>query len=130
MDDQEFADAVAALDVAVVPYPALNSGWLHVCLTFGLPVITPASPSAEEVVPRAARLTYAPVASSPDITEANLARQLPRATELTTPVASTAARSAVACKSPEQMSERFVAGVLERATSDRWPAPIDPLASQ
>jgi glycosyltransferase involved in cell wall biosynthesis len=118
LTDQQFADAVAALDVAVVPYRTLNSGWLHAALTFGLPVVAPSSPNIDELVPRTARLCYDEGTGSPTVSAAGLAAQLLRAGSLATSAARATARAAVASKTPNEMSNRFVTEVLEVVARD------------
>lgn len=102
---------LAALDVAVVPYERfLNSGWLHLALTAGLPVIASDGGNAAEVArPAALRLFRAGDAGA-------LASTLAAAGELTTSQARAAARESVADLDPGRLSARFVEAVRTAVT--------------
>jgi glycosyltransferase involved in cell wall biosynthesis len=110
--DADLRTLVAAIDVAVVPYGRyLNSGWLNLALTAGVPVIAPASGTAAEVV-RADALR----AFDPD-QPGSLAHALASAPSLTTSVARAAARASVASLDAPTMSERFVEALLAATSS-------------
>ena len=102
VEDALMPGLLAALDVAVVPYERfLNSGWLHLALTAGLPVIASDGGNAAEVArPAALRLFRAGDAGA-------LASALAAAGELTTPQARAAARESVADLDPGRLSARF-----------------------
>jgi beta-1,4-mannosyltransferase len=106
VEDVLMPGLLAALDVAVVPYERfLNSGWLHLALTAGLPVIASDGGNAAEVArPAALRLFRAGDAGA-------LASMLAAAGELTTPEARAAARESVADLDPGRLSARFVEAV-------------------
>lgn len=105
--DADLPMLLAALDVAVVPYAnLLNSGWLHLALTAGIPAIAPAGSTAEEIVDPEALLTY------PDDGPALLARALGEAGRLVTPEARRAARRSVESLEPRVLSARFADAVL------------------
>lgn len=107
VEDQLMPGLLAALDVAVVPYERfLNSGWLHLALTAGLPVIASDGGNAAEVArPAALRVFRAGDAGS-------LASMLAAAGELTAPHARQAARESVADLDPGRQSTRFVDAVI------------------
>jgi glycosyltransferase involved in cell wall biosynthesis len=109
--DEELPGLLAALDVAVVPYGQyLNSGWLNLALTVGIPAIAPVGGTAAEVVRPEALRTFDPrVAGS-------LSGALADAASLATPAAHAAARASVADLDAATMSARFVEALLE-ATS-------------
>jgi glycosyltransferase involved in cell wall biosynthesis len=110
--DEDLRTLLAAIDVAVVPYGRyLNSGWLNLALTAGVPVIAPASGTAAEVV-RADALR----AFDPD-QPGSLAHALASAPSLTTSVARAAARASVASLDAPTMSERFVEALLAATSS-------------
>ncbi len=105
--DVEVPGLLAALDVAVVPYGHyLNSSWLHLALTAGIPVLAPQGGTATEVVHPDALRTF----TAND--EASLAAALMRAGELATPDARRAARASVADLDAGRLSEKFVLAVL------------------
>ena len=107
MDDELLA-WVAATDVAVVPYSQiLNSGWLHLALSFGRPVIAPAGGTADEIVNPSALLTFHP--DDPG----SLAGALLRAHCLANPAARAAARASVEGRTADAQSEAL-AGALRR----------------
>jgi glycosyltransferase involved in cell wall biosynthesis len=109
--DEELRGLLAALDVAVVPYGQyLNSGWLNLALTAGVPAIAPAGGTAEEVVRPEALRTFDPAAP------ASLTEALSDAPGLATPRARAAARASVAELDAVTISARFVEALLE-ATS-------------
>jgi glycosyltransferase involved in cell wall biosynthesis len=105
--DDAVPTLLASLDVAVVPYGTyLNSGWLHLALTFGLPVISGADGTASEVVrPEALRLF-----TGDD--RASLAAALAGAGDLATESARLAARASIAGLDARELSERFVREML------------------
>jgi len=109
--DEELPGLLAALDVAVVPYGQyLNSGWLNLALTAGVPAIAPAGGTAAEVVRPEALRTFDP-ASPASLTEA-----LAGAPGLATPAAGVAARASVADLDAATISAHFAEALLE-ATS-------------
>ncbi len=109
--DEELPGLLAALDVAVVPYGQyLNSGWLNLALTAGIPAIAPAGGTAAEVVRPEALRTFDPQIPG------SLTGALADAPSLATPEARAAARASVADLDAATMSARFVEALLE-ATS-------------
>ena len=109
--DEELPGLLAALDVAVVPYGQyLNSGWLNLALTAGVPAIAPAGGTAAEVVRPEALRTFDPQIAG------SLTAALADASSLATPEARAAARASVADLDAASMSARFVEALLE-ATS-------------
>jgi glycosyltransferase involved in cell wall biosynthesis len=109
--DDELPGLLAALDVAIVPYGQyLNSGWLNLALTAGVPAIAPAGGTASEVVRPEALRTFEPQ------TPGSLGEALADAPSLTTPEARAAARASVADLDAATISARFVEALLE-ATS-------------
>ena len=112
VEDELMPGLLAALDVAVVPYEHfLNSGWLHLALTAGLPVIASDGGNAAEVArPAALRVFRAGDAGS-------LASVLATAGELTVPGARQAARESVADLDPARLSARFVDAVIAATTA-------------
>ena len=109
--DEDLPALLAALDVAVVPYGQyLNSGWLNLALTAGVPAIAPAGGTAVEVVRPAALRTFDPALPG-SLTEA-----LTDAPSLAAPEARAAARASVADLDAATISGRFVEALLE-ATS-------------
>lgn len=118
--DEALPALLAALDIAVVPYSQyLNSGWLHLALTAGIPAIAPEAGSATEVVAPDALLTF--IANDP----VSLGATLARAGELATPRARRAARASVARLAPDLLSARF-AGALREAVDASVPARPQP----
>jgi glycosyltransferase involved in cell wall biosynthesis len=106
--DEDLPRLLAALDVAIVPYGQyLNSGWLNLALTAGVPAIAPSRGTAREVVRAGALLTF-----DPD-TPGSLTAALADAPRLATPEARGAARDSVAALDAPTISERFVAALLE-----------------
>ena len=105
--DEAIPGLLAALDVAVVPYERfLNSGWLHLALTAGVPVIASDGGNAAEVArPEALRIFRAGDAGS-------LASHLTAVGELTTPDARAAARASVRDLDPAELSARFARAVI------------------
>ena len=109
--DEELPGLLAALDVAVVPYGQyLNSGWLNLALTAGIPAIAPAGGTAAEVVRPEALRTFDPQAPG------SLAGALADAPSLATSEGRAAARASVADLDAATISARFVEALLE-ATS-------------
>ena len=109
--DEELPGLLAALDVAVVPYGQyLNSGWLNLAMTAGVPALAPAGGTAAEVVRPEALRTFDPQIPG------SLTAALADAPSLATPEARAAARASVAELDAATMSERFVEALLE-ATS-------------
>lgn len=109
--DEQLPALLAALDVAVVPYGQyLNSGWLNLALTAGVPAIAPAGGTAAEVVRPEALRTFDPQIPG-SLTEA-----LADAPRLATPEARAAARASVVDLDAATISARFVEALLE-ATS-------------
>jgi len=101
LTDPEVSAVLGALDVAVVPYgPYLSSGWLHLALTFGVPVIAPATGTASEIAAPAALRVFG--GSGPSLAEA-----LRSAGELATPEARAAAASSLAGLDAPSLSSRF-----------------------
>ena len=88
----------------------LNSGWLNLALTAGVPAIAPAGGTAAEVVRPEALRTFDPQIHGA-LTEA-----LADAPRLATPEARAAARASVADLDAATISARFVEALLE-ATS-------------
>jgi beta-1,4-mannosyltransferase len=112
--DDEMPALLASIDVAVMPYGAyLNSGWLHLALTAGIPVIAPSGGTAREIVQPAALCQYADAGSR------SLADALATAGTLATPEARQAARASVEALDSRILSERFVAGLCRIMTGDR-----------
>ncbi len=108
--DEELPALLAAIDVAVVPYVQyLNSGWLHLALSTGCPVIVPAGGTAEEVARPDALLTFTPNDARA------LATALSRAGELATPAARAAARASVADLDPDRLSEQLATAFVRAA---------------
>ena len=106
--DDDLPRLLAALDVAVVPYGQyLNSGWLNLALTAGIPAIAPSRGTAREIVRPEALLTFDPDA------QGSLTAALADAPRLATPRARAAARESVAALDAPTISERFVAALLE-----------------
>jgi beta-1,4-mannosyltransferase len=121
--DAEIPSLLAAIDVAVVPYSLLNSGWLHLALTFAIPVIAPADGTAAEIVrPAALRLFEA---DGPTLAEA-----LASAGELATPEARVAAAASVAELGADGLSWRFAEAVRSAlaagAAAGDTSSPVDP----
>ena len=105
--DEDLRTMLAALDVAVVPYGQyLNSGWLNLALSAGVPAIAPARGTAVEVVRPDALRTFDPDESG------SLTRALAAAPSLATPQARAAARASVATLGAPAISERFVEALL------------------
>jgi beta-1,4-mannosyltransferase len=102
--DGEIPGLLAAMDVAVVPYSLLNSGWLHLALTFAIPVIAPADGTAAEIVRPAALRLFAADGST-------LAETLASAGELATREARAAAAASVAELGADGLSWRFAEAV-------------------
>jgi beta-1,4-mannosyltransferase len=108
VSDEDLPRLLAALDVAVVPYGQyLNSGWLNLALSVGVPAIAPSRGTAREVVRPGALLTFEPDASG------SLTAALGDAPSLATPAARAAARDSVAALDARSISERFVTALLE-----------------
>jgi beta-1,4-mannosyltransferase len=106
--DDELPALLAALDVAVVPYGQyLNSGWLNLALTAGVPAIAPAGGTAAEVVRPGALRTFEPGIPG------SLTGALADAPSLATPEARAAARASVADLDAATISARFVEALLE-----------------
>ena len=109
--DDELPPLLGALDVAIVPYGQyLNSGWLNLALTAGIPAIAPAGGPAGEVVRPEALRTFDPP------TPGSLTAALVEAPALATREARAAARASVADLDAATISARFVEALLE-ATS-------------
>ena len=105
--DDAVPTLLASLDVAVVPYGSyLNSGWLHLALTFGLPVISGANGTASEIVRGEALRLF----TGDD--RASLAAALAGAGDLATASARRVARASVADLDARELSERFVREML------------------
>ncbi|MGZ8501386.1 MAG: glycosyltransferase [Candidatus Limnocylindrales bacterium] len=115
--DDEMQLFLRATDVAVLPYEdVLNSSVLFLVLTFGLPVITPATGGiAEEMAPTFGR-TYD--AADPG----SLAAAIRAADELLEPGAREQAREAAialaAEHDPDRIGEAFARGLLSRVFGD------------
>ena len=110
--DEDLPRLLAALDVAVVPYGQyLNSGWLNLALTVGVPAIAPSRGTAREVVHPGALLIFDPDAPG------SLTAALADAPSLATPAARTAARESVAALDARTISERFVTALLKTTSS-------------
>ena len=110
--DEELPGFLAALDVAVVPYGQyLNSGWLILALTAGVPAIAAAGGTAAKVVRPEALRSFDPALPG-SLTEA-----LADIATLATPEARAAARASVAELDVLTTSARFVEALLD-ATSD------------
>jgi glycosyltransferase involved in cell wall biosynthesis len=110
--DEELPALLAALDVAVVPYGQyLNSGWLNLALTAGVPAIAAAGGTADEVVRPDALRSFDPQIPG------SLSEALADAPSLATPEARAAARASVADLDAQTISTRFVEALLD-ATSD------------
>jgi glycosyltransferase involved in cell wall biosynthesis len=104
--DEELPWLLAALDVAVIPYgQLLNSGWLHLALTAGIPAIAPSGGTAEEIVQREALRTY----RAGD--REGLASALRGAEALLSPVARAAARRSVEGLNARGLSEQLAAAI-------------------
>ena len=105
--DGELPGLLAALDVAVIPYGHyLNSGWLHLALTYGIPVLAPSDGTAPEIVRPEALLTFE--GGDPR----SLGAGLVAAGSLATPTARAAARASVADLDARRLSEQFVRAIL------------------
>jgi len=110
--DDELRALLAAIDVAVVPYGQyLNSGWLNLALTAGVPAIAPASATTTEVVRPDALRTFDP--GEPG----SLTGALADAPNLATAAARAAARASVASLDAPTISERFVEALLAATSS-------------
>jgi len=110
--DEDLRTLLAAIDVAVVPYGQyLNSGWLTLALTAGIPAIAPASATTAEVVRPDALLAFDP--GQPG----SLTRALAGAPRLATAAARAAARASVAALDAPTISERFVEALLAATSS-------------
>ena len=98
---------LAALDIAVVPYGRyLNSGWLHLALTAGIPVVASTGGTADEIVRPLALRTF------PAGDRAGLAATLTHADELATPEARGAARASVDELDAGMLSHRLATAIL------------------
>lgn len=110
--DDDLMTLLAAIDVAVVPYGRyLNSGWLNLALTAGVPAIAPARETTAEVVRQEALRTFDP--DEPG----SLTRALADAPRLATAAARAAARASVASLDAPTISERFVEALLAATSS-------------
>ncbi len=105
--DAELVRLLVAMDVAVIPYRNyLNSGWLHLALSAGIPIIAPVEGTAREIVAPDALLTFS------SLDEQSLARAMTDAERLTYDDARRAARDSVADLDADRLSEQFVQAVL------------------
>jgi beta-1,4-mannosyltransferase len=105
--DDDLRTLLAALDVAVLPYGQyLNSGWLNLALSAGVPAIAPARGTAAEVARPEALRTFDPDAPG------SLTQALADAPRLATAEARAAARASVATLDAQTISERFVEALL------------------
>ena len=102
--DATMPSLLATLDVAVVPYQRyLNSSWLTLALTAGIPAIAPDGGMAAETVRPGALRTF----TAGDVV--SLAAALARAGELTSASARREARASVADLDADAISARFAA---------------------
>jgi beta-1,4-mannosyltransferase len=113
--DGEMQYYLRAADIAVLPYQrSLNSGVLLLALSFGLPVVAPASPATAGMTTPAAARTFQ--AGDP----AALTQALADADELLTPAARDAALRIAEQHDRHQIAEQFAA-LAGRVAAD-WPA--------
>jgi glycosyltransferase involved in cell wall biosynthesis len=116
--DEALPELLATLDAAVVPYGAyLNSGWLHLALTYGIPVIAPDDRTTNEVARPGALRTFAAGDAG------SLGAALAGAGDLATETARRDARASVEDLGSRRLSEAFVDAVLA-ATEDASPVPV------
>ena len=114
--DNEMQYYLRAADIAVLPYERpLNSGVLLLALSFGLPVLAPASPATDEIAAPGAVRTFQP--DDPG----GLAVALAGADDLLTPAAREEALRIARCYDPGEIAERFAAALAGRLVAD-WPA--------
>ena len=109
LDDATVGLHVSALDVGVVPYHGyLNSGWILLALSAGLPVIASRESTASEVVPREALIDF----SEGDAR--SLARAIAESTHQNQDVARAAALARAREVHPEVMALRFAQEIAAR----------------
>lgn len=111
--DEEMQLFLRASDIAVLPYEhSLNSGVLLLAMTFGLPVVAPASGGMGETVDRAVARTFDPAIAG------SLVEALRSCEELIEPGTLAATRDAAlgvaADHDPDRISDAFCTGLLER----------------
>jgi glycosyltransferase involved in cell wall biosynthesis len=117
MPDAEMVAIVGALDVAVLSYQQLNSAWLHLALTHGVPAIAPAGGTAREVVrPGALREFH-------DGDPSSLASALAGAGSLANPQARALARSSITHLVARALSERLASAIRAAAEGGSEGAP-------
>lgn len=100
--DNELQYYLRAADVAVLPYQqSLNSGVLMLALSFGLPVVAPATPATRDIVTPAVARTFQPGDAG------SLAAALAAADELVTPAARAQATQIARSYDPAGIAGQF-----------------------
>jgi beta-1,4-mannosyltransferase len=115
--DGEMQFYLRAADIAVLPYRrSLNSGVLLLALSFGLPVVAPASPATAEITTADMARTF-----RPDDPRA-LTQALAAADELLTPAARDAALRIAQRYDRREIAEQFAA-LADQVAAD-WPLQV------
>ena len=114
IDPAEMQLFLRATDVAVLPYEhSLNSGVLLLALTFGLPVVAPATGGMGETVSDAVARTYDPNRTG-SLVEALRASDALIADDAARAASRDAALTIAADHDPDALSEAFARGLVER----------------